>query len=102
MENNQDHFEIIRKIKQKPDSSQRELARELGFSLGKLNYCLKELQKKGLVKIQNFSQKKNKIVYFKKYILTPKGIKYRIDLTLEFMSRKMKEYEELQKEIKDK
>ena len=102
MENNQDHFEILRKIKKKPDSSQRELARELGFSLGKLNYCLKELQKKGLVKIQNFSQKKNKVVYFKKYILTPKGIKYRIDLTLEFMSRKMKEYEELQKEINNK
>ena len=58
MENNQDHFEILRKIRKKPDSSQRELAKELGFSLGKLNYCLKELQKKGLVKIQNFSQKK--------------------------------------------
>ena len=102
MENDQDHFEILRKIKKKPESSQRELAKELGFSLGKLNYCLKELQKKGLVKIQNFSQKKNKVMYFNKYILTPKGIKYRIDLTLEFMSRKMKEYEELQKEIKHK
>tara|TARA_B100000965_G_C19559802_1_gene743940 strand:+ start:140 stop:463 length:324 start_codon:yes stop_codon:yes gene_type:complete len=99
MENNQDHFEILRKIKKKPDSSQRELAKELGFSLGKLNYCLKELQKKGLVKIQNFSQKKNKVMYFKKYILTPKGIKYRIELTLEFMNRKMKEYDQLKKEI---
>ena len=99
MENNQDHFEIIRKIRKKPDSSQRELAKELGFSLGKLNYCLKELQKKGLVKIQNFSQKKNKVMYFKKYILTPKGIKYRIELTLEFMNRKMKEYDQLKKEI---
>ncbi len=99
MENNQDHFEILRKIRKKPDSSQRELAKELGFSLGKLNYCLKELQKKGLVKIQNFSQKKNKVMYFKKYILTPKGIKYRIELTLEFMNRKMKEYDQLKKEI---
>ena len=99
MENNQDHFEILRKINKKSEYSQRELAQELGFSLGKLNYCLKELQKKGLVKIQNFSQKKNKVMYFKKYILTPKGIKYRIELTLEFMNRKMKEYDQLKKEI---
>ena len=99
MENKQDLFEILRKIRNKPESSQRELAKELGFSLGKLNYCLKELQKKGLVKIQNFSQKKNKVMYFKKYILTPKGIKYRIELTLEFMNRKMKEYDQLKKEI---
>ena len=99
MENNQDHFEILRKIKQKPDSSQRELAKELGFSLGKLNYCLKELQKKGLVKINNFSNKKNKVTYFKKYILTQKGIKFRIDLTLKFMKRKMMEYDQLKKEI---
>ncbi len=103
MENNQDHFEILRKIRNKPESSQRELAKELGFSLGKLNYCLKELKKKGLVKIQNFSQKKNKVMYFKKYILTQKGIKYRIELTLEFMNRKMKEYDQLKKEVsKDK
>ena len=99
MDNNQDYFEILRKIKQKPDSSQRELAKELGFSLGKLNYCLKELQKKGFVKINNFSNKKNKIQYFQKYILTSKGIKYRIDLKLKFMKKKIKEYEELQKEI---
>mgnify|MGYP001374117019 CR=1 FL=1 len=99
MENNQDHFEILRKIKKKPESSQRELAKELGFSLGKLNYCLKELQKKGLVKINNFSNKKNKLQYFKKYILTPKGVKYRIDLTLKFMTNKMKEYDQLKKEI---
>ena len=103
MENNHDHFEILRQIKKKPDSSQRELARELGFSLGKLNYCLKELQKKGLIKIKNFSQKKDKAIYFKKYILTPKGIKYRIDLTLKFMKRKIQEYDQLKKEIsKDK
>ena len=103
MENKQDLFEILRKIRNKPESSQRELAKELGFSLGKLNYCLKELQKKGFVKIQNFSQKRNKVMYFKKYILTQKGIKYRIELTLKFMNRKMKEYDQLKKEIsKDK
>ena len=103
MENKQDLFEILRKIRNKPESSQRELAKELGFSLGKLNYCLKELQKKGFVKIQNFSKKKNKVMYFKKYILTQKGIKYRVELTLKFMNRKMKEYDQLKKEIsKDK
>ena len=52
--NIQDNFEILRKIQKKPESSQRALAKELGFSLGKLNYCLKELKKKGLVKLKNF------------------------------------------------
>ena len=54
MKNEQDQFEVLRKIQKTPESSQRELAEELGFSLGKLNYCLKALQKKGLVKLQNF------------------------------------------------
>ena len=99
MKNILDHFNVMRKIKSKPNSSQRDMARELGFSLGKLNYCLKELQKKGFVKINNFSNKKNKIQYFQKYILTSKGIKFRINLTLKFMKKKIKEYEELQKEI---
>ena len=57
MKNDQDHFEVLRKIQQVPDSSQRELAQELGFSLGKLNYCLKALQKKGFIKLQNFQKK---------------------------------------------
>ena len=61
MKENQDHFEILRKLNKKPQSSQRELAQELGFSLGKLNYCLKELQKKGLIKIENFKKNPNKI-----------------------------------------
>ena len=61
MKNEQDQFEVLRKIKQDPVFSQRELAEELGFSLGKLNYCLKALQKKGLVKLKNFQKKKNRI-----------------------------------------
>ena len=73
MANNQDHFEILRKIKKKPESSQRELAKELGFSLGKLNYCLNALKEKGLVKINNIYKNPNKLHYI--YILTPKGIK---------------------------
>ena len=86
MENNQDHFDVLRKIQKKPNSTQRELALELGFSLGKLNYCLKALQKKGLVKIENFKRNPNKINYF--YVLTPAGIAEKTKLTLNFMKRK--------------
>ena len=95
--NEQDHFEVLRKIQNNPNSSQRELATELGFSLGKLNYCLKALQEKGLVKIKNFKKNPKKINYF--YILTPQGIAAKTQLTLNFMKRKMKEYDELKKEI---
>ena len=94
----QDHFEVLRKIQKKPDSSQRTLAKELGFSLGKLNYCLKALQKKGLVKIENFKKQSNKINYLQ-YVITPKGISERTKLTINFMKRKMKEYDELKKEL---
>ena len=62
--NEQDHFEVLRKIQKKPQTSQRKLAEEVGFSLGKLNYCLKALQKKGLVKLENFRKQSNKITYF--------------------------------------
>tara|TARA_B100000401_G_C52802172_1_gene719132 strand:+ start:1021 stop:1320 length:300 start_codon:yes stop_codon:yes gene_type:complete len=99
MKNNPDHFEILRKIKSKPNSSQRELASELGFSLGKLNYCLKALKEKGLIKIKNFQKNPNKISYV--YILTPKGISEKTSLTLNFMKRKMIEYDELKKEIEE-
>tara|TARA_B100000530_G_C15785434_1_gene419343 strand:+ start:124 stop:429 length:306 start_codon:yes stop_codon:yes gene_type:complete len=98
MKDNQDHFEILRKIHKKPNFSQRELAEELGFSLGKLNYCLKALQKKGLVKFKNFQKKTNKINYLQ-YVITPKGIVERTKLTINFMKRKMKEYDELKKEL---
>ena len=98
MKVDQDHFEVLRKIQKKPNATQRELAAELGFSLGKLNYCLKALQKKGLVKIANFKKNPNKINYF--YILTPTGIAEKTKLTLNFMKRKMKEYDELKKELK--
>ena len=56
--NDNDDFEILRQISKKPDSTQRELSKQLNFSIGKLNYCLKELQKKGLIKIKNFKKKK--------------------------------------------
>ena len=98
MKNEQDHFEVLRKIQQVLRSSQRELAQQLGFSLGKLNYCLKALQKKGFVKLQNFQQKTNKIKYLK-YVITPKGISERTRLTINFMKRKMNEYDQLKKEL---
>ena len=72
MKNNPDHFNVLRKIQNKPKATQRELASELDFSLGKLNYCLKALRGKGLIKIENFKKNPNKINYI--YILTPKGI----------------------------
>ena len=98
MENNQDYLNLLRKIKNKPESSQRELAEELGFSLGKLNYCLKALKNKGLIKIGNFKKNPKKINYI--YDLTPKGISEKTKLTINFMKRKMKEYDELKKDLK--
>tara|TARA_A100001011_G_scaffold341899_1_gene375042 strand:- start:110 stop:418 length:309 start_codon:yes stop_codon:yes gene_type:complete len=98
MKKEQDYFEVLRKIEKTPKSSQRQLAGELGFSLGKLNYCLKALKKKGLVKLQNFQMKKNKINYLG-YVITPKGISERTKLTINFMKRKMREYDELKKEL---
>ena len=98
MDNNQDYLNLLRKIKSKPQSTQRELAEDLGFSLGKLNYCLKELKVKGLIKISNFKKNPNKINYI--YILTPKGMVEKTKLTINFMKRKMKEYDELKKELK--
>ena len=99
MKKNQDHFDVLRKIEKNPESTQRELAEQLGFSLGKLNYCLKALQSKGFVKIENFKKNPKKINYI--YVLTPKGISERTKLTINFMKRKMKEYDELKKEIKN-
>tara|TARA_B110000305_G_C18794967_1_gene340091 strand:+ start:102 stop:428 length:327 start_codon:yes stop_codon:yes gene_type:complete len=100
MKDSQDLFNILRKIQNKPEASQREIAKELGFSLGKLNYCLKALQLKGLVKFKNLKNKKDKFKYVKNYVLTHKGIAERTKLTIDFMKRKMLEYDELKKEIK--
>jgi EPS-associated MarR family transcriptional regulator len=98
MGDNQDHFNVLRKISNKPESTQRELAEDLGFSLGKLNYCLRALNNKGLIKMKNFKKNPNKMNYI--YVLTPKGITEKTALTLNFMQRKMREYDELKKEIK--
>ena len=97
MEKNQDYLNLLRKINNNPNSSQRKLAGELGFSLGKLNYCINALKLKGLIKIKNFKKNPKKINYF--YILTPTGLATKTKLTLNFMKKKMKEYDELKSEI---
>ena len=93
-----DNLNVLRKIQKNPKSSQRKLASDLGFSLGKLNYCLNALKEKGLIKIKNFRDNKNKINYI--YLFTPSGIKAKTTLTISFMKRKMKEYDELKAELK--
>ena len=99
MNDNQDYLNLLRKIKDKPKSTQRQLANYLGFSLGKLNYCLQSLKLKGFVKIKNFRKNPKKINYI--YVLTPKGIAEKTKLTINFMKRKVKEYDELKKEIEE-
>ena len=94
----EDILNILRKISKYPNFSQRKIASDLNLSLGKINYCIKELNKKGLIKIKNFKKSKNKSKYI--YILTPKGIAFKTKITINFMKRKMKEYDELSKEIK--
>ena len=93
----QDKFNILRVIEKKSDSTQRSIANELDISLGKLNYCLVELKKKGLIKINNFKKNPKKIKYM--YLLTPKGLTLKTKLTINFMNLKMKEYDELKMEI---
>ena len=99
MKNNEEYLDILRKIDKNPKISQRSLANDLGLSLGKLNYCIKELNKKRLVKMKNFSRNKNKLNYI--YILTPKRILKKTELTYLFLKRKAKEYEDIKKEYEN-
>ena len=94
---NQDFFNVLRKVSKNPETTQRQMANDLGFSLGKLNYSLKALKKRGLVKITNFNKNPKKLNYI--YILTPKGISEKTKLTINFMKKKMMEYDELKKEL---
>ena len=92
------HLDLLRKLEVNPEYTQRELSKEMGVSLGKINYCLKKLIEKGSVKLINFSRSKNKIGYA--YLLTPKGIEQKGKLTISFLKIKIKEYEILKEEIK--
>jgi EPS-associated MarR family transcriptional regulator len=100
MNENKDHFELLRIIQKKPDSTQRQLAKDLGFSLGKLNYCIKSLQLRGLLKLKHFKNNPKKINYL--YILTPKGIATKTVITLNFIKMRIKEYKELKRELENK
>jgi EPS-associated MarR family transcriptional regulator len=90
-------FEVLRRLHQTPQVSQRALAKDLGVGLGTINFCFQALVEKGLVKMQNFSQSKNKLRYA--YLLTPAGVAEKSKLTAEFLKSKVAEYETLQAEI---
>jgi len=80
-----------------PQSSQRKLANKLNLSLGKLNYIINSLRKRGLIKVKNFKNSKKKINYI--YLLTPNGISYKTKITIFYMNKISKEYESLKKDL---
>ncbi len=91
------YFRVMRILQENPDFTQRELAEKLGISVGGLNYCLKALMEKGLVKMKNFANSKNKFGYV--YVLTPTGMVEKAAITHRFLQRKLDEYEALRSEI---
>lgn len=93
------YFRVMRLLEENPDLTQRELAEKLGISVGGLNYCLKALMEKGLVKMKNFANSKNKFGYV--YVLTPTGMAEKAAITQRFLKRKMEEYEALKAEIEN-
>lgn len=90
-------YQLLKYLESNPDASQRALARELGISLGKVNYCMKALVDRGWVTIGRFRRSNNKLAYV--YKLTPKGIEAKADATVRFLNRKLNEYESLRSEI---
>ena len=93
----QTELDLMRLLGTKPALSQREVASSLGVSLGKVNYCLRALIEKGLIKAENYRNSDNKLAYF--YLLTPKGLTFKAELTRAFLARKVREYEALREEI---
>ena len=94
---NEDDFRLLRLIESSPEISQREISKKSSLSLGKVNYCLKSLSEKGLIKIKRFSRSERKVGYI--YVLTPEGIKTKSLMTIDFLRQKLAEYEVLQDEI---
>lgn len=92
-------YKILKMVESNPAISQRELANQLGVSLGKVNFCLKALIDKGLLKASNFRNNKNKLAYM--YLLTPSGIEEKASITMRFLKIKMQEYEILKREIEN-
>lgn len=97
MASKETHLRVLRLLQANPHMTQRELAGELGISLGKANYCMKELLVKGLIKMRNFSSSRNKLSYA--YLLTPSGVAAKARLTGEYLRIKVAEYESLEREI---
>jgi EPS-associated MarR family transcriptional regulator len=91
------HLRLLRLLEARPELSQRDLAREMGISLGKVNFCLKALIDTGFIKVQNFRNNRNKLSYA--YLLTPRGIESKASITVQFLKRKIAEYEALKAEI---
>lgn len=95
--NDSTRYQILRLLERDPTLSQREIAKELGMSLGKTNYCLRAVVGKGWVKVRNFRNSANKAAYI--YQLTPRGLSAKARITRRFLDRKLEEYERLQEEI---
>lgn len=93
------HYRLLKLIESRPDASQRDLARAMGVSLGKVNYCVGALIEKGLVKTRNFRRSRSKLGYA--YLLTPRGVEQKAKVTIQFLKRKVSEYELLKREIED-
>lgn len=93
------HYTLLKTLEENPGLSQRDLAKRLGVSLGKVNYCLNALVEKGCLKVNNFRKSDNKLAYA--YLLTPKGIESRARMTVDFLKYKVQEYERLAREIEE-
>jgi EPS-associated MarR family transcriptional regulator len=92
-------YRLLKVLSQDSNLSQRDMAKRMGISLGKVNYCISELAKKGLIKVNRFKSAKNKIPYT--YMLTPIGLEEKATLTVTFLKRKLSEYEEIKRQIKE-
>jgi EPS-associated MarR family transcriptional regulator len=92
-------YRLLKILSREANLNQREMAKKMGISLGKVNYCLSELAKKGLIKVTRFKSAKNKIPYT--YILTPHGLEEKARLTVSFLKRKILEYEEIKRQIRE-
>lgn len=91
------HYGLLKTLEENPDLSQRDMAKRLGISLGKVNFCLNALVAKGLLKVKNFRNSDNKLAYA--YLLTPHGVEEKARMTVRFLKIKMQEYERLRSEI---
>ena len=93
------HYSLLKTLEENPELSQRDLAKRLGVSLGKVNFCLNALVEKGSLKIKNFRSSDNKLTYA--YLLTPRGVEEKARITVQFLKYKMQEYERLRAEIEE-